>query len=297
METKNIQEFLALAELGSSYAAAEKLFVSQSSLVRHIQVMEEEFGVSLFDRTRRGFSLNANGRIFLPYAKKIALAQAQCYKALHHKEEEKDVIRISAECKIMDLMIDFKKEFPQYSIEYHKHGDLDELLHTGIVDVAFLTNMLSIPEGLTMIPYCTEEVLVLLYDTHPLAGRESISIEELRGEKLIGLCDEMVLFNEAFINMFSRIGFVPDFSVTVPTGSDVLQMVSEKIGITLIHGKAETTPEYPGVKTIPLNPRMEYKISMCYRNDVPLGQAAQEFVTFTKKWGIMHKDVNMTMIQ
>ena len=70
METKNIQEFLALAELGSSYAAAEKLFVSQSSLVRHIQAIEEEFGVPLFDRTRRGFVLTANGQVFLPYAEK-----------------------------------------------------------------------------------------------------------------------------------------------------------------------------------------------------------------------------------
>ena len=48
METNYIPEFLALAEYGSSYVAAEKLFVSQSTLLRHVQSIEEEFGVPLF---------------------------------------------------------------------------------------------------------------------------------------------------------------------------------------------------------------------------------------------------------
>ncbi|MCD8018868.1 MAG: LysR family transcriptional regulator [Clostridiales bacterium] len=75
METKYIQEFLVLAEMESSYAAAEKLFVSQSTLVRHIQGIEDEFGVPLFNRSKRGFVLNDAGRIFVDCAKKIALTQ------------------------------------------------------------------------------------------------------------------------------------------------------------------------------------------------------------------------------
>lgn len=294
METKNIQEFLALAELGSSYAAAEKLFVSQSTLVRHIQAIEEEFGMPLFDRTRKGFLLNDAGHIFLPYAEKIALAQAQCYRALHGDDGEPNVIRLAAQGKIIDLMIDFHKEFPQYSIEYHKGQSLEDDLLAGRVDIAFLSHIKSSPEELTSVPFCKEEVLVVLYEDHPLAKRDSVRLEELREERFVALCEDIV-FDEAFRQMFYRVGFTQDVVATVPVGTDMMRMVGEKLGISMIHGVAETTPPYPGLRCIPLEPRLEYDVRMCYRSSVPLPKAAEQFVTYTKKWRIMHKDIDFSL--
>lgn len=295
METKNIQEFLTLAELGSSYAAAEKLFISQSSLVRHIQALEEEFGVSLFDRTRKGFILNANGRIFLPYAEKIAMTQMQCYNALHHNNGETNVIRVLSEIKMIDLIIDFKKEFPQYVIELQKPRNVEESLRRGVMDVAFLATLPSLQEDLTFVSFCREEALVLLYDSHPFAGREWIKLEELRGEQFIALCDDTV-FNNAFVELYRKVGYIQDISASVPMGKDLMRMVSEGLGITLIHGRAATVPKYPGLKVIPLEPKIEYEVGMYYRKDIPLSKAAKEFISYAEKWRILHKDVNLTML-
>ena len=63
--------------------------------------------------------------------KKIAMTQAMCYNALHHEAEETNTIRLSAETKIIDLMIDFKKEFPQYNLEYVDKSGLEEKVRTG----------------------------------------------------------------------------------------------------------------------------------------------------------------------
>lgn len=294
METKNIQEFLALAELGSSYVAAEKLFVSQSTLVRHIQAIEEEFGVPLFDRTRKGFILNDAGQIFLPYAKKIALAQAQCYNALNGNDGEPNLIRLAAHGKIIDVMIDFQKEFPQYSIDYHKGDNLEADLLAGKLDIAFLSYITASPEEITSVPFCKEEVLVVLYEEHPLAKRKSVTLEELRTERFIALCEDIV-FDEAFREMFRKVGFYQDIAATVPAGNDMMRMVKEKLGISMIHGVAETASPYPGIKCIPLEPRMEYDVRMCYRSNVPLPKAAEHFVTYTKKWRILHKDLDFTL--
>ncbi len=295
METKNIQEFLALAELGSSYAAAEKLFVSQSSLVRHIQAIEEKFGVPLFDRTRRGFVLNANGQVFLPYAEKIAMTQAMCYNALHHEAEETNTIRLSAETKIIDLMIDFKKEFPQYNLEYVDKSGLEEKVRTGAVDVAFVTNVVASPEELVMIPFCREELLALVYESHPLADRASVRLEELREEKFVALCED-VIYDEVFIELFQKIGFTQKITASVPVGTDLIEMVREGFGITLIHGKADTAPPSKGLKLIRIDPEIKYDISMCYRSNVRLSKAAADFVNFTKKWRILNKNIDYTML-
>lgn len=295
METKSIQEFLTLAKLGSSYATAEKLFVSQSSLIRHIQALEEEFGVALFDRTKKGFVLNANGRIFLPYMEKIAMTQMQCYNALHHDNGEANVIRVFSEIKIIELIIDFKKEFPQYTVELQKFGNIEEVLRKGVMDVAFLATPPHLKEDLVFVPFCREEALVLLYDTHPFAKKESVRLEELRGEQFIALCDDTI-FNEAFIELYRKVGYVQDISASVPTGNDLMKMVGEKLGITLIHGKAETVPAYPGLRTIPLEPKMEYEVGMYYRKDIPLSKAAETFISHVEKWRVIHKDVNLTML-
>ncbi|MCD7818957.1 MAG: LysR family transcriptional regulator [Lachnospiraceae bacterium] len=293
METKNIQEFLVLAKLGSSYAAAEKLFISQSSLVRHIQSLEEEFGVQFFDRTRRGFSLNANGRLFLPYAEKIALLQSQCYQVLHPEEKSPDVIRLAAEGKIVDLLIDFKKEYPDSIIEYQKNEDIETELRAGRLDIAFLSTMTSSYEELNSIPFFKEEVLAVFYEEHPFAERKSVRLEELQNEKLISLCEDLV-FEDAFLERYRKAGFIQKPSVSVPVGTDVIRLVKEGLGIALIHGAADTMPEYPGIKTVPLEPRMQYEVRLCYRKDVPLSKAAENFVNYAKRWRIHFGEVNLS---
>ena len=105
METNYIPEFLALAEYGSSYVAAEKLFTTQSTLLRHIQSIEDEFGMPLFDRTRKGFLLNEAGKVFLPYARQIAGLKNNCYSILHHGEESDSVVHLFAEGKVKKLII------------------------------------------------------------------------------------------------------------------------------------------------------------------------------------------------
>lgn len=296
METKQIQEFLTLAELGNSYAAAEKLFVSQSTLVRHIQGIEEEFGAPLFNRSKRGFLLNDAGKIFLLHARRIAMEEAQCHLELHGSESRPDVVRLCSQGKIIDLLIDFKREYPDYSIDYHKCEQQLKELHSGKVEIAFLSLLGPAPEDLAAIPCYEEDMMVVVYEGHPLAGRSSVTLEELRGERFIALCEDSMLDN-TFAEMFDRTGFLQDIAATVPAGSDMMRMVQEKLGIALIHGVLETTPPYPGLVCIPLEPRIRYRIMMCCRKDVPLSKAGQHFVSFARKWLLLHKDVNASLFR
>ena len=66
MDLNYIREFVVLANTCNYMEAAEQLFISQSALSRHIKNLEEELGVSLFDRSTRSVTLNAFGMLFLP---------------------------------------------------------------------------------------------------------------------------------------------------------------------------------------------------------------------------------------
>ena len=72
MNTDYIIEFVSLVNNPSFSKTAEELFISQSSLSKHIRSMEKELGTPLFIRTTRSIELTDQGRLFLPYAKQIA---------------------------------------------------------------------------------------------------------------------------------------------------------------------------------------------------------------------------------
>lgn len=297
METNYIREFIALAECGSSYVASEKLFISQSTLLRHVQSIEEEFGLPFFERTRKGFILNAQGEMFLPYARQIVSLRDRCFSALHKEDTDNNVVRLCAEGKIIDLMIDFRKRFPSFYIDYYQTGNAEEALYEGKIEIAFLTNLTpKHADRFQRIHYSTEEVLVVLYDGHPLCEKESVSMEELWQEDLVVLRNDDTLDAQFYGRFGDREGR-PRIVASVPTGPDLLRMVREKQGIALIHGRNSAVPPAPGLYTKPLNPAIEYELNIYYRNDMPLSKATEAFVIFAKKWIAEHKDVNQSLIE
>lgn len=72
MNIAYIIEFVTLAETCSFSEAADQLFISQSSLSKHVKQLESELNVSLFDRSTRNVVLSPAGDAFLPYAKEFS---------------------------------------------------------------------------------------------------------------------------------------------------------------------------------------------------------------------------------
>ncbi|VUX15208.1 Hca operon transcriptional activator [Streptococcus pasteurianus] len=58
MDLEHLYEFAVLAESKNFSEAAEKLFISQSALSKHIKSLEQELGVPLFNRENRSATLN-----------------------------------------------------------------------------------------------------------------------------------------------------------------------------------------------------------------------------------------------
>lgn len=296
METNYIPEFLALAECGSSYVAAEKLFTTQSTLLRHIQSIEDEFGMPLFDRTRKGFILNEAGKIFLPYARQIAGLKNNCYSILHHGEESDSVVHLFAEGKIIDLMIDFRKLYPDIRLIYTDPDNPEEALFNGELDVAFFTNLTPrMAENFQTIRFAGEEVLALLYEDHPLASKSGVTLEEMVQEDQIMLAHDVVTCDQ--LTRHINDGKGPRVVTSVPTGPDLIRMVREKLGVAVIHGQAGMIPPASGLKVLPLEPSIRYELNICFRKDTPLGKAAETFVNYAKRWSSLHQDVNRSLIE
>jgi DNA-binding transcriptional LysR family regulator len=67
MELYQLQMFVAVAELGSLTHAAERLHISQPAASAQIKLLEEEFGLTLFERKKSGLALTQAGVQLLPH--------------------------------------------------------------------------------------------------------------------------------------------------------------------------------------------------------------------------------------
>jgi len=71
MDHIQLKCFISVARTLSFSEAARRNYVSQSTVSRYIQDLEKEFGVQLFERSRREVSLTNEGKLLLPYAQEI----------------------------------------------------------------------------------------------------------------------------------------------------------------------------------------------------------------------------------
>ena len=95
MNDRQLHSFLALVEKQSFTAAAEALYISQSSLSQQIQTLERELGFALFDRSTRRVVLTEAGRSFYQSALKIqemylhAVSEGQQLQQLHQQQVQR----------------------------------------------------------------------------------------------------------------------------------------------------------------------------------------------------------------
>ena len=71
MTLQQLRYIVAIAEAGTLSGAAKALFISQPSLTKTVQELENEMGIKIFERTNKGVLLSHDGEIFLGYARQV----------------------------------------------------------------------------------------------------------------------------------------------------------------------------------------------------------------------------------
>lgn len=102
METTYLQEYVRVADRGSFTAAARELHLTQSTLSKHVAVLEREFGAELFVRDRSGISMTAAGKLLYAQALRFAnlLAETEALVRSAHEGAEPVAAVARVPCRI-----------------------------------------------------------------------------------------------------------------------------------------------------------------------------------------------------
>ncbi len=275
MEIQYLREFIKLAETENYAVAAEEMFVSQSSLFKHIKMLENELGVSFFEKKGKHIQMGEFGKIFLPYAKEMVILDGKCKKKIQSKLEiQEQRIRIWTNYHIGDLAARFRLQHEEYLLDIRQGGYDTKLVSTMVesrgFELYFLSDISVVMDSLICMPYLKEKLVLAVHESHPLAGRESVSIEELENENFILFHDFGTKEGEQnpHNRIFKDAEFVPKNSIRVNQGAEIVNLVKRNCGVAVLSGNILRKKAHEGIVFVDLEPKCEYGVWCCYHKDL-----------------------------
>lgn len=188
-----IRYFCVLAEELHFGRAADRLSITPPSLSQQISRLEQQLGVKLFDRSPRKVELTAPGRALLPLARRVQDDHDQLLSWGRSVQQQATtpvlrlgVVAAGAGALTTAVIAATLQRVPNARIEMRRMGffEVFDELDAGRVDVAFAPPVPA-PPRVQSEPMWEEPRVLAVRTDHPLAQRESISIDETNDEVFV----------------------------------------------------------------------------------------------------------------
>jgi DNA-binding transcriptional LysR family regulator len=193
MDLRQLEHFVAAAEEQHFTRAARRVNIVQSGLSASIRSLEDELKTKLFFRHTRQVELTAAGQVLYEKAKIILAALRDAREAVAAVSGlQRGVLAIgtvqslSAFVDLPALLGKFHALYPTIEIKLCQSSTtiLMDKLQDGRVDLAFMP-LFEPPKGVATELIACESLVIACPLSHPLAGRDDVSLDELESEPFV----------------------------------------------------------------------------------------------------------------
>jgi len=253
LDLRLVRYFTVVADHRHFGRAAAELRVAQPSLSRQIRHLEQQLGVRLLDRTPQGTRLTEAGEVFLPRARALLRSAAQTAAATRAAAEPS---RITVGCTpgliITPLMRTLRHQHPDADVRT-LHLDWNEA-RDALLDHRVDGVVARLPlrtDGLDVTILYDEPRLLLVPLDHRLAGKESVTLDDIADEPIPRMPDPAW-------NAYWRIDPRPD-GRPAPDGplvdaiEDKNELIAAGQAVAIVPGGLPAGANRPDLTTIPLH--------------------------------------------
>lgn len=183
METRYLEQLIAIEKSQSMRGAAEELFLSQPALSHNLKKIETELDCQLFDRSRNQLTLNAYGNIMLEHSKRI-IEELEAAKQEIAQERLRQARKVSVGVFAYGfqsfVMPNLANAVPDTVLDCHirDSGRLKSDLLAGTFDVIF-TDRLEVDPAFVVQRLYKEQLMISLPSSSEYASRQSIFLSDL----------------------------------------------------------------------------------------------------------------------
>ena len=265
MEMHQVRYFLAVCETMNFTRAADSCGVSQPSLTRAIQKLEQELGGPLFRRERSRTHLTELGRLVRPRLEAVhdsslaARLEAEEYHAMERAPLRLGIMSTIGPARLVDFMTRLRQQIPNVELRLLEAAgrQLVEDMMNGELDVA-LVGLPAYPERIDAQPLYTERYVVAFPKGHRFEAMSAVPFRELNGERYLKrvhceFMDHLDTESEAY-------AFDVDLQYSSEREDWVQAMVLSGLGCSIM---PEYLPVIPGIATRTLvEPEISRRISL-----------------------------------
>lgn len=282
MELLQLKYFKDAAKLENFSKVAELYMVPPSSVSHTISRLEEELGVKLFTRNGNKILLNESGKIFYD---EVNASLSKLEKGISLVKKKRTAsIRISlteGTTAAIPIIAEFKKANPDIDFTFSKPSDREK--GNVFFDILVSAKPFLNDENYNSLPLFKERILVAVANDNPLAKKESLTINDIRGIPVIGLFP-LSTMHRIMSGYFEQNEYSPNIIVESENRATVAEFVKGGFGIAFYPEISWYAVQRDGITSIPLSD-FDYRrtIYISWPKEYEPSEITKRLIDFTVK--------------
>ena len=294
MKLTQLEYFCTAVQCQSITAAAKKLYVTQPAISGAIRELEKEFSVTLFSHARNKMTLTEEGRLFYERAEQLLREVEAARQQLSDLGSAQQTVKVGipplwGTTFFPDLLHDFNARHPNIRLVFYEYGSARAaaLVKEKVLDIALANLSLDDPESFQSACIGRDHFVIVVDPSHPLAARESVTLEDLAGIPLVMYNTDSVQ-NNSIHSRFAALGITPNVQIY---SSQIYTMKS------MLHNTpcagffyASLLQDHPDLVGIPIAPRIEQRVGLLWRKRKYIPTGVEAFISFVKDYPLFPEE-------
>lgn len=272
MDTKDIRFFMRVYEERSINKAAKQMFITPQGLSKIIHHLEEELEASLFERSSNGMIPTECGIYFYENSRMILDKLDETKVGIRQISDRGRKLAMGFSCGVLNVfpfrkLEEYKRECSQIEVQWEEASNqevMDKVLR-GSLDIGFVIGGVTAHE-LWSRELLSKKMNAIIYEGHPFYQRESLSVNDLRGEDLITLNEKYYSYH-SLIQRCHDFGFIPSIVIKTMESKMIYRFCRQKVGVGIDVNIHQDEIAMEGLRLIKLCDSLPWKVSVVVRHD------------------------------
>ncbi|ENX42006.1 LysR family transcriptional regulator [Acinetobacter sp. NIPH 2100] len=290
---KSLQCFVTLVKTQSFTRTAEQLYLTQPTISKILQQLEQQLQVQLLVKPEHGrkrqVELTEIGQRIYQHALELLQAEQNIFLEIENYQQLKTgtlklgVPPLGSQL-LTTALFDYHQQWPEIELSFLEVGSkgIEQALLNNELDVGVLLHPFD-QQIFNSIELCDYPLMVLLRRDATWATRKKIYLEELQNQSFL-MFPENFSLNRIILDACQQHGFYPSIACRTSQWNLLADMVLQRMGIALLPQYYTDMLDPELFAAIPLEkPNIQWHLAMAWKKNLPVSPAVQAWLNVIRE--------------
>ncbi|QDE33182.1 MULTISPECIES: LysR family transcriptional regulator [Shewanella] len=291
MDLKALHYFIEVVNAGGFAKACHTAFVTQPALSKAIRLLEEELGMVLLERGKRGsqIRLTEAGQVVYQHAltllegRQLMMAELDSLRNLSGGTLRLGLAPLGSAELFAPVIAKFRQQYPNVELKLLVRGGIEQTVALHKDEIELATGIIDFEDEFDGIRVRNESMVVVLPAAHELASKNTLQLSELNQLAQVMFEPEYALY-ELVLAACAKAGFKPINITRVSHADFGIALVAAGIGVMILPKIIAERYRVDAVVNIPLaSEDLRWELSLFWRKQKHLSFAAQAMLKLVKQ--------------